>query len=138
MPDQLVESLGSLWLFADLGTAELERVVHTFDEEWFPEGQRVLRQGFSGNNFYVIVEGEAAVRVDGADLATLGKGDFFGEVSVLLGDPPTADVIALRPMRCLTLGSSEVQEFLIQHPKVMFKILQAEARRLRTTIEWRS
>jgi len=136
--DDVVDALGSFTLFADLSRPQLEGVAHTFEEEAFAEGQRVLRQGFSGNNFYVILEGEAVVRVDGRDLATLGRGDFFGEVSVLLGDPPAADVVATRPMRCLTLAGPEVQEFLVAHPKVMLRLLQAEARRLRNTIQWRS
>jgi CRP-like cAMP-binding protein len=138
MPDGLLEPLGTLTLFSDLPRPQLEEIAHTFDEELFPEGQRILRQGFSGNNFYVILEGEAAVRVDGSDLATLGKGDFFGEVSVLLGEAPTADVVALRPLRCLVLPGPEVETFLVEHPRVMFRMLQASARRLRATIQWRS
>lgn len=138
MPNGLLESLGSVSLFSDLARPQLEEITHTFEEELFPEGQRILRQGFSGNNFYVILEGEAAVRVDGSDLATLGKGDFFGEVSVLLGEAPTADVVALRPLRCIVLAGPEVEAFLVEHPRVMFRMLQASARRLRATIQWRS
>ena len=136
--DDVVDILSRLALFADLARHQLEAVAHTFEEEAFSEGQRVLRQGFSGNNFYVILEGEASVRVDGSDLATLGRGDFFGEVTALLGDEPTADVVALRDMRCLVLGGPEVEGFLVTHPRVMFRMLQAEARRLRATIQWRS
>jgi CRP-like cAMP-binding protein len=138
MPDDVVDILGSLSLFADLSRPELEGVAHTLDEESFTEGQRILRQGLRGSNFYLILDGEAAVRVDGQDLNTLSRGDFFGEVSVLLGEPPTADVVALRPMRCLVLGADEVEEFLTSYPKVLYRMLQAEARRLRQTIEWRS
>jgi CRP/FNR family cyclic AMP-dependent transcriptional regulator len=136
--DDVVDTLGSLALFADLGRAQLEGVAHTFEEETFSEGMRIIRQGFQGSNFYVILEGEAAVRVDGSDLATLGRGDFFGEVTALLGDEPTADVVALRDLRCLVLAGTEVEEFLVTHPRVMFRMLQAEARRLRATIRWRS
>jgi CRP/FNR family transcriptional regulator, cyclic AMP receptor protein len=138
MPDEMTDTISTLTLFAGLPRPELEGIAHTFDEDLFPEGQRVLRQGFRGNNFYVIVEGEAAVRVNGSDLARLGKGDFFGEVSVLLGEPPTADVVALRPLRCLTIPGAEVEAFLIDHPRVMFRMLQTSARRLRATIEWRA
>jgi CRP-like cAMP-binding protein len=136
--DDVIDILGGLALFADLRRPQLESVAHTFEEEMFAEGQRVLRQGFQGSNFYVIIEGEAAVRVDGQDLATLGRGDFFGEVSALLGEPPTADVVALRPLRCLVLGGAEMREFLLSNPTITFRMLQAEARRLRATIEWRS
>lgn len=136
--DDIVDLIAGLALFADLSRPELEASAHTFDEEWFAEDQRILRQGFGGSNFYVILDGEAAVRRDGQDLATLGRGDFFGEVSVLLGEVPTADVVALRPLRCLVLSGSEVQEFLTSTPRVMFRMLQAEARRLRNTLQWRS
>ena len=138
MPDDVIDVLAGLALFADLDRPQLESVAHTFDEDMFPQGQRVLRQGFAGSNFYVILDGEAAVRVDGQDLATLSRGDFFGEVSVLLGQAPTADIVALRSLRCLVLPGSQVREFLVAHPAVMFRMLQAEARRLRTTIQWRS
>ncbi len=134
----VADILASLSLFADLSRPELEAVAHTFDEEWFAEEQRIVRQGFAGSNFYVILDGEAAVRIDGEDRARLARGDFFGEVSVLLGEAPTADVVALRPLRCLVLSGSEVQEFLTSMPRVMFRMLQAEARRLRNTIQWRS
>ena len=104
----------------------------------FAEGQRVLRQGLTGSNVYLILDGEGAVRIDGADRTTLARGDFFGEVSVLLGEPPTADIVALSPLRCLVLPGTQVEEFLTSLPKVMFRMLQAEARRLRSTIQWRS
>jgi CRP-like cAMP-binding protein len=77
--NDILDSMASLALFADLSAPQLEAAAHTFEEEWFTEGQRILRQGFSGSNFYVILEGEAAVRIDGATRATLGRGDFFGE-----------------------------------------------------------
>jgi CRP-like cAMP-binding protein len=136
--DDIVDLIAGLALFADLSRPELESVSHAFDEEWFAQEQRIVRQGFAGSNFYVILDGEAAVRIDGEDRATLGRGDFFGEVSVLLGEAPTADVVALRPLRCLVLSGSEVQEFLTTTPRVMFRMLQAEARRLRNTLQWRS
>jgi CRP-like cAMP-binding protein len=136
--DDVVDILGSMSLFADLRRPQLQAVAHIFEEEWFGQGQRVIRQGFAGSNFYVILEGEASVRVNGQDLATLGRGDFFGEVTALLGDEPTADVVALRPLRCLVLAGPEVEGFLVRNPRVMFRMLQAEARRLRSTIQWRS
>ena len=138
MATDVVDQLAGMALFADLQRPQLESVAHTFDEEMFAAGQPIIRQGLGGSNFYVILEGEAAVRVDGQDLATLGRGDFFGEVSVLLGEAPTADIVALRALRCLVLSAAEVPEFLVAHPRVMLRMLQAEARRLRATIEWRS
>jgi CRP-like cAMP-binding protein len=137
-PDEIVDTLAGLALFADLSRPQLEAVAHTFDEEWFTEGQRILRQGFGGSNFYVILDGDAAVRIDGEARATLGRGDFFGEVSVLLGDTPTADVVALGQLRCVALGGRETETFLMEYPRVMYRMLQAQARRLRNANRWRS
>jgi CRP-like cAMP-binding protein len=134
----IVDQLASMTLFGDLNRAQLEAVAHTFDEEWFSEGQRILRQGFTGTGFYVILEGEAAVRIDGVDRATLGKGDFFGDISILLGQPPVADIVALRPLRCLVLGGPELEHFLNSYPRVMFRMLQSVARRLSNATQWRS
>lgn len=138
MANEVVDILAGLALFADLSRPAVESVAHTMEEEWFGEGQRILRQGFTGTGFYVILEGEAAVRIDGEDRARLAKGDFFGEISVLLGEPPTADVVALMPLRCLVLPGPQVAEFLQTYPPVMFRMLQAETRRLRTALQWRS
>jgi len=135
--EELLDALAGLALFADLSRPRLEEVVHTFEEEVFAEGQRILRQGFSGSNLYIILEGDAGVVIDGVQRTTLGKGDFFGEISVLLGEPPAADVVALRTLRCLVLPATDVQAFLLGHPHVTFRMLQAEARRLRSTTLWR-
>jgi CRP-like cAMP-binding protein len=136
--NEMIDALAGMTLFADLSKPHLEEVAHTFEEEWFSEGQRVLRQGFKGTGFYVIAEGEAAVHIDGQERAKLSRGDFFGEVSALLGEPPTADVVALRPLRCLVLPGPELESFLTSHPRVMFRMLQAQARRLRAANLWRS
>jgi CRP/FNR family transcriptional regulator, cyclic AMP receptor protein len=136
--EDVVDILSGFSLFADLLTPELESLVDILAEEAFQPGERVLRQGLSGSNFYVILEGTAAIRVDGKDRATLRPGDFFGEISTLLGVPPTADIVAHDRLRCLVLPGSELQSFLIGHPRIMFRILQEEARKVRTTTRWLS
>jgi CRP-like cAMP-binding protein len=135
---ELVDTLSGLSLFADLSRPQLEQVAHKMSEESFPEGQRVLRQGFTGTGFYVILDGEVAIRIDGDDVARLAKGDFFGEMSVLLGEPPVADVVALRQLHVLHLGGPELEGFLREHPSVMFRMLKTVAMRLRNASRWRS
>jgi CRP-like cAMP-binding protein len=136
--DDIVDALAGLSLFADLGRPQLRAVAHIFTEEAFPIGQRILRQGFAGTGFYVILDGEVAVRIDGTDRARLGKGDFFGEMSLLLGEPPVADVAATTPLRALHLGGPDLKAFLEQYPTVMYRMLQSVARRLRTANRWGS
>jgi CRP-like cAMP-binding protein len=132
----VVERLAQLALFADLRWPELEAVAHTFEEEVFPPGKRVLRQGISGGAFYVILEGEAAVVIDGVERARLGRGDFFGEITALMGGVPIADVRAETLLRCLTLPGPQLEGLLLGYPTVALRMLQAEARRLRDSNRW--
>jgi CRP-like cAMP-binding protein len=132
----LVDVLARLALFADLDRPELEAVAHTFEEEVFAEGQRVIRQGLEGSGFYLILEGEARVVIDGGERARLGRGEFFGEVSLLGGEPPTADVVATSVLRCLVVPGPQLKGFLLQHPSVMLRMLQAEVQRLRSANVW--
>lgn len=136
--DEVIDALAGLSLFADLRRPQLEAVAHTFTEESFPPGQRILRQGFQGTGFYVILDGEVVVRIDGEDRARLGKGDFFGEMSILLGEPPVADIVAVGPLRALHLSGPELPGFLRLNPQVMYRMLESVARRLRNANRWRN
>lgn len=136
--EELVDAIAGFTLFADLTDPQLAGIVHTFEEAVFAEGERVLRQGLTGSGFYVVLDGEAAVVIDGTERARLARGDFFGEVSIVLGESPIADVVALRPLRCLVLAGPRVEGFLIDHPRVMYRMLQVQARRLRAANRWRS
>lgn len=134
---ELVDTLGRLTLFADFTRPELEAVAHTVDEEVFAAGQRVLRQGLSGSGFFVILEGNATIHVDGEARWTLGPGDFFGETSLLTGGTPTADVVATSLLRCAVVPGPEFEQFLLARPRFLYRLLQAEADRLRNALEWR-
>jgi CRP-like cAMP-binding protein len=134
----IVESLARLALFADLSRTQLESIAHRFDEAVFAEGERVLRRGLTGGALYVIIEGEAIVRFEGQELTRFGPGEFFGEIGVLLDETPVADVEAATLLRCLEIPGADVEPFLVQFPPVMFRMLRAEARRLRTTTEWKT
>ncbi len=131
-----VEALARLSLFADLTHPQLEAVAHSFGEEVFAEGQRVVRQDVSGASFYVILEGDAKVVIDGQERARLTQGDFFGELSILTDEPPAADVIATSLLRCLIIPDNELRAFLLKQPSVMYRMLQVEARRLRAANVW--
>lgn len=139
MPEpDLVEKLSRLALFAELPRTQLESITHRFDEAVFAAGERVLRTGLTGGALYVIVEGESVIRIDGEERARFGPGEFFGEIGVLLDEPPNADVEAATILRCLTIPGAEVKPFLISYPTVMYRMLQTEARRLRVTTEWKT
>lgn len=136
-PD-LAATLAGLRLFSDLDRPELEEIAHTFDEEVIPAGQRVLRQGLSGSNVYVILEGEAGLVLNGEERASLQRGEFFGEVSILLGESPTSDIVAKTTLRCLVIPGPQLRGFLLAHPEVMLQMLLSVTWRLRTTLAWLS
>jgi len=135
--DGLARQLADLALFADLLWPELEVVAHSFEEEVFEGGRRVLRQGLSGSALYIILDGVASVHLDGTERARLGRGDFFGEISVFMGEPPSADVRAESLLRCLVVPGTMLETFLLEHPAVMLRMLKAEARRVREVDRWR-
>ena len=145
-----VESeLAGLTLFADLTPAQLEQAGQAFQEQWFQPGERAQRQGFAETGFHVIVSGEAEWRVDGqvADRTAtrlaatkpllLKRGDWFGELSILCGEPSISDVVARVPLQCLVLPAQELEPFLLAYPAVMYRLLLGEARRLRDPQRWR-
>jgi CPA1 family monovalent cation:H+ antiporter len=135
--DDMVESLARLALFADLPHPQLEALAHGYDEQVFAPGTRVLREGISGSGFYVILDGTAVVSLGGAE-RRLGRGEFFGEISVLTEDVPSADVLAETELRCLVVPGAELEQLLLAHPRLMLRLLQAEARRVRDARQWSS
>ena len=136
--DDVVNAIAGFTLFADLTGPQLEEVVHIFDEAWFGAGERVLRQGVSGSGFYIILEGTAAIRVNDVERSALKPGDYFVEISCLLGEVPVADIVAATALRCLVLPGAQLEGFLTAHPRVMYRLLQGEARKLKNTTKWLS
>ncbi len=128
--DEIVESIAGMTLFADLSAPQLQGVAGRMEEAFFADGERILRQGLTGSGFFVVLDGEVGVVIDGEQRNRLGRGEFFGEMSILLQAPPVADIVALRPVRCLVLPGPALEQFLIDHPRVMFRMLQAVGRRL--------
>ena len=81
---------------------------------------------------YIIKEGTVEVIRDGQRVASMGPGQFFGEISVLDGGPRTADVRAQSDTVCLTLVSWEVKPLLMDNPSLTYKMLQEMVKRLRS------
>ncbi len=134
----LLASVSRIGLFADLPEDELEVLLPRMREVTFDEGEWVVRRGQVNIGLHVIVDGEAGVVFNDEELAVLPKGSFFGEISALLGEETVADVVARAPLRCLFVAAEDVEAFLLASPRVMLRMLQTEARRLRTTDELRT
>jgi CRP-like cAMP-binding protein len=128
-----VAALKRVSLFEELDDRDLERLANEFKERIFPAGASVVSEGASGAAFFVITDGQASVVVQGEERARLGPGDHFGEIALLDEGVRSATVTAETELRCYGLTPWEFRPFVEEHPQVAWKLLQALARRLRTT-----
>jgi CRP-like cAMP-binding protein len=120
-----VGSLQRIPLFSDLNQRQLRRIARDVKERNFNEGTSIVEQGeMSGIGFFLIVEGEAGVVVDGRRVARLGPGDHFGELALIAESTRTATVTALTPLRCLELTAWDFREVAKEHPDITWKLLQ--------------
>jgi CRP-like cAMP-binding protein len=88
------ETIAKIPLFEDLEPRELARIADSFKERRYGAGETIASEGKSGAGFFVIGEGTASVTVGGDQRATLGPGDYFGEIALLRDVPRTAEVVA--------------------------------------------
>lgn len=128
---EVIGLLGKAPLFSSLSKRGLEAILKSATEKAFGAGEKILQEGESGVGFYQILEGSAQVIRGDAELATLGPGDFFGELAVLDGEPRTADVVALEDTTCLILTRWAMKSIIPAHPDVALGMLEELARRLR-------
>jgi MFS family permease len=90
-------------LLQTLPTPALERLAAMLQEHEASDGQTIVVQGESGDTYCILVEGQADVTVDGRHVTTLGPGEGFGEIALLLDTPRTATVRAQGAVRYVTL-----------------------------------
>jgi CRP/FNR family cyclic AMP-dependent transcriptional regulator len=126
------ESLRRVPLFAGLDRRELEMLSKLIKEQRYAAGATIVKAGADGLGLYIIKEGAIEVIRDGQKVASMGPGQFFGEVSVLDGGPRTADVRAATDTVCLTLVSWEVKPLLMDNPSLTYKMLLEVVKRLRS------
>ncbi|MGZ9159526.1 MAG: cyclic nucleotide-binding domain-containing protein [Candidatus Limnocylindrales bacterium] len=133
--DHRTELLASAPLLAGVDAAGLARIAERVVEVAVEPGHVIARQGDVGTGFFIIASGAARVVRGGATVATLGPGDFFGELSVLDGRPRVAQVIAEGPTVCLALASWDFEAVIMEQPSVALAILRGLAGRLRDLTE---
>jgi CRP/FNR family cyclic AMP-dependent transcriptional regulator len=125
------EHLKRVALFSACTRKELELIAGATTQLRFPAGETLARQGKNGHEFMVIVEGTARVDISGQTLATLGPGDFFGEIALLDGGPRTATVVAETDLVAEVIGQREFAGLVEDSPQLAKKLLVGLARRLR-------
>jgi CRP-like cAMP-binding protein len=128
--DTKVVALGALPLFAGLSRKQLTQIARLSDDLDVPDGTVLCKEGSFGREFFVIVDGEAAVTRRGKRIATLRGGDFFGEVAVLEPVRRTATVIAKTPLRFFVVSDHAFVRLLDTDRAIERKVLRTVVRRL--------
>jgi CRP-like cAMP-binding protein len=118
-------------LFGDLDADGLAAVRDAAVEVDFPAGRTIARQGEIGTGLFIVASGAVRVVRDGQELARLGSGEFFGELSVLDGAPRNASVVAEQPTTCLALATWDAERVMRERPGVALAILRVVVSRLR-------
>lgn len=110
---------------------EIDDWLDTFERQFHPAGDVVVRRGEAGDAAYVIIEGTAEVRrPNGSALFTLGRGDLFGELALLSAGPRTADVVATGPLVLMVLQRDDFQRQLLADPGRALRTLSVIAGRM--------
>jgi CRP-like cAMP-binding protein len=128
--DTKVAALKRSPLFADLSQKELEALAQISEDLEVEAGTVLARQGDTGREFFVVLEGEVDVTRDGQTLNPEGGGDFFGEMALVADLPRTATLTARTPVRLFVLTAQGFRSMLAHSPDVELKVLRAMVKRL--------
>ena len=126
-----ISLLQGVRLFASCTDKELAQIAALADEVEVAQGTVLAGESHYGQEFFVIAEGQASVSLHGEPLASLGPGDFFGEMSLLDQGPRVATVTADTPMHLLVLDPRSFHTLLLDVPTITVKILVEVVKRLR-------
>ena len=129
----VVAALRRIGLFRELDDSTLASIAQQTKSSRFPAGASVIDADSSGKfgRLYSVVSGTAEARVDGDVIATFGPGDSFGEMSVLDGEPRSADVVATTDLHTLGLSSWNMRALLREEPDIAMSVISELVRRLR-------
>ena len=128
-----LEELRSVPLFSGLSDHELLWVLRTARAESFAPGATIIREGDIGGDFYLLTEGSVKVTADGAEVATLPAGSYFGEIALIDGGPRTATITATTPVSSLTLDPKAFLSTVDREPMIARAIYAELSKRLNAT-----
>jgi CRP-like cAMP-binding protein len=117
-------------LFEGLSRKQLTEIARLSDDLTVPAGTVLCEEGTRGQEFFVIIDGEAAVTRGGRRVAKVGPGDFFGEIALLERVRRTATVTALTPLSFFVISAQAFGAVVEADPTVERRLLQTLARRL--------
>lgn len=122
--------LAAVPLFGGLSKKQLRRISSLMTRVDRPAGQVLTREGQSGHEFFIVLEGDVEVRQGDRVIATRGRGDYLGEIALLDERPRTATVVATTPVSVEVLNRREFMSLLAETPELSEQIMATVARRL--------
>jgi CRP-like cAMP-binding protein len=125
-----IELLKRVPLFERCSQRELGQIAMLADELDLPSARDLTREGASGFEFIILVEGEADVVRGVRVVNELGPGDFVGEIALVSGKPRTATVKTRGPARVLVLTASAFRTLMHDVPSIKDKVLAAVTARI--------
>jgi CRP/FNR family transcriptional regulator, cyclic AMP receptor protein len=125
------KSLERVPLFAGLSHKEREKVARWSDAVDIPAGKQLLEEGRLPHEFFVILDGEVEVTHDGEHLATMGPGDFFGEIALIEHGRRTASVATAMPTTLAVMSPASFAAMRREMPEVADRIDDAIRQRLK-------
>ena len=128
--DAKLELLRRTPLLSDLGRKEIEEVGRLVDEIDVPAGKVLMREGDTGREFFVLVNGTVGIERGGKRVRTLEPGAFFGEIALLSEAPRSATATSEGPATLLVLGHREFHSLMDQYPSIRTCVLEALAKRI--------
>jgi CRP/FNR family transcriptional regulator, cyclic AMP receptor protein len=128
--DTKVDALRQAPLFEGLSRKQLAQIARLSDDLDVPAGTVLCREGSRGEEFFVIVDGSAEVSRDGKRIATVGAGEFFGEIALIERVTRTATVTAVTPLRFFVISDRAFASVLDTDPTIERTVLRGMARRL--------
>ena len=131
-PADTASLLATVPFFANLDEKRRKAMASGGKERTFGQGDKIVDEGVTGVGFFLILDGSTEVRKGGKVLAKLGKGQFFGEMSLIDGSPRSADVVATSPTTCWVLTSWAFEGLVKSNPEIALVMLREMAKRLRT------
>ncbi len=108
----LSKFLTQIELFRVLNTTVLSKIADRFDLRKFAPGDKIIQQGSTGTEFFVIGAGRVAIEIDGRQVNSLDQGSFFGEMALIHDQPRNATVRALTPVSCFVLEKTDFQNVI--------------------------
>lgn len=120
-------------LFSSASKSELAEIASIADEIDLPEGKVVIKEGDSGREFIVLIDGTAVVERGGRKVADIGPGDFVGEIALIAKTPRNATITTTSPVRALVITDRAFRRLLEQSPQIAVAVLTALAERLAPT-----